>query len=250
MRAVLLPLLLAAAAGSTGAGAEVPPTWQRMVSDVDSARLRGWRDDWVAALAEPGATSLAAADPRLFDPDTALDHPVPPLGTYRCRSVRLGGGTDPRRSTRVETPQACRIEEDKGLARLVVEDGAQRAVGMIYPDSDARAVFLGTLSIGDERRALRYGRDRLRDMAGLVERVDERRWRVALPSPSFGGQLDLIELVPTGATASAPLPAAGSAATPARPCRAGRSASPAPGSPPPPPSDTIAASSSASGSRC
>ena len=35
------------------------------------------------------------------------------------------------------------------------EPPAQRAVGLIYPDTASRAVFLGTLTVGDERRAIR-----------------------------------------------------------------------------------------------
>ena len=39
-------------------------------------------------------------------------------------------------------------------------------------------VFLGTMMLGDETRALDYGRDPVRDVAGLLERVGPRRWRL------------------------------------------------------------------------
>jgi hypothetical protein len=228
--------LLGLALVAAPVAAQAPADWRRLVSDADRERLRVWRSEWLAAK------PALAADPALFDPDRALDDPVPPLGDYRCRTHRLG------ERARVLDWQPCRLEEDKGLARLVVEGGDQRQVGHVYPDTASRAVFLGTVVIGDERRPLRYGRDRLRDAAGFVERIGEARWRLALPRPSFGGELDLIELEASGPPAVGSRPRV--PASPGRSCRADRSASPVPDSPPPPPSGTTAASSSASGNRC
>jgi hypothetical protein len=62
-------------------------------------------------------------------------------------------------------------------------------------------VFLGTLQLGDEQRALQYGRDRERDMAGVVERIGERRWRLVLPYPHFESTIDIVELVPADSRA-------------------------------------------------
>ena len=163
--------------------------WRRVASDDDRARLRDWREAWTSAVAGEGGRT--AADPALFALDRSLDDALPPLGVYRCRTHRFGAAVQAMPSW-----GGCRIEEDKGAARLVVEDGAQRPVGHLYADTASRAVFLGTVTIGDEARPLRYGRDRLRDLAGFVERVEERRWRIALPRPSFGGTLEIIELVP------------------------------------------------------
>ncbi len=36
-----------------------------------------------------------------------------------------------------------------------------------------------------------------RDMAGVLERIGERRWRLVLPYPRFESLLDVVELVPT-----------------------------------------------------
>jgi hypothetical protein len=57
-------------------------------------------------------------------------------------------------------------------------------------------VFLGTLQLGDETRSLEYGHDRDRDVAGFLERVGERRWRLVLPYPAFESTTDIIELIP------------------------------------------------------
>ena len=50
--------------------------------------------------------------------------------------------------------------------------GSQRQVGLDIPRRRRSAqVFLGTLVLGDEQRALQYGRDEQRDIAGYVERI-------------------------------------------------------------------------------
>ena len=67
---------------------------------------------------------------------------------------------------------------------------------MIFPGDPMREVFLGTLVLGDERRAMQYGRDPDRDVAGFVERIGPARWRLVLPRPAFESTLDVIELVP------------------------------------------------------
>src|SRR3546814_14282978 len=76
--------------------------------------------------------------------------------------------------------------------------GSQRPVGLIFPDNLKRQIFLGTLELGDEEMALNYGSDRMRDMAGLVERIGDNRWRLVLPAPAYESLLDVIELVPAG----------------------------------------------------
>jgi hypothetical protein len=75
--------------------------------------------------------------------------------------------------------------------------GSQRPIGHFLPFAgQQRMVFLGTLQLGDEARALEYGRDRERDMAGVVERIGENRWRLVLPYPHFESTIDVLELVP------------------------------------------------------
>ncbi|WP_375428197.1 DUF4893 domain-containing protein [uncultured Sphingomonas sp.] len=170
--------------------------WREIATADDRRRLRGWRTAWMAALpaarAGGGATAIAA-DPVFFDPDRALHDPVPPAGAYRCRKFRLGarGAGAPHFVTHQASP--CRVGEDGRFAKV---DGPQRPIGVIYPETTGRAVFLGTMVLGDERKAMRYGRDATRDMAGWVERIDDTRWRIVLPYPRFESVLDVVELVP------------------------------------------------------
>jgi hypothetical protein len=93
---------------------------------------------------------------------------------------------------------ACRIRQERDLQGFAKLTGSQRHVGLIFPGDAMRQVFLGTLVLGDERRAMQYGRDRERDVAGFVERIGPNRWRMLLPRPHFESQIDVLELVPIG----------------------------------------------------
>ena len=59
-----------------------------------------------------------------------------------------------------------------------------------------RQVFLGTLVLGDEQRAIPYGADTDRDLAGFIERMGPRKYRLILPYPRFESLIDVVELVP------------------------------------------------------
>jgi hypothetical protein len=205
----ILPLLVAltAIAGCTaeheGPAAAVPAVglthWRALATRDDRRRLRDWRKSWVKALGEARPTHRAeveAAGP-LLDPDAALTEPAPPPGDYRCRIVKLGGqGTSNLRYVGYPFFR-CRIEAGpSGTLAFARLDGSQRPVGRIFPDTSRRMIFLGTLQLGDEVGALRYGHDQARDLAGLVERVGPRRWRLAFPKPHFESTFDVMELVP------------------------------------------------------
>ena len=84
------------------------------------------------------------------------------------------------------------------MRSLSKRTGSQRPVGLLFRDGNARAIFLGTMMLGDETSALQYGQDAARDMAGVVERIGARRWRLTLPSPAFESLIDVVELVPAG----------------------------------------------------
>jgi hypothetical protein len=47
---------------------------------------------------------------------------------------------------------------------------------------------------------MQYGQDEQRDVAAYVERVGPQRWRLIMPEPRFESRIDVMELVPAGAT--------------------------------------------------
>ena len=117
-------------------------------------------------------------------------------GSYRCRVFKLGPKATENLAFAVSPWFTCRVRADRGLQRLGEFGGPQRFVGLIFPDDAMREVFLGTLVLADERRALQYSQDEMRDVAGYLERVGPSRWRVIMPEPHFESQLDVMELVP------------------------------------------------------
>lgn len=171
--------------------------WRLAATEEDRVRIRGWRTAWVKGLAQArggGAAADIAALGLLADPDHSIAGPELPDGEYRCRTIKMG--TQGRATlTYVAYPYfRCRVSQ-KG-AQLAKIDGSQRLSGRIYPDTDARSIFLGTLILGDEERSYAYGRDRARDMAGVVERIEPQRWRIAFPFPAYESVVDILELVP------------------------------------------------------
>lgn len=180
-------------------GLSTQPAWRQVATALDRDRLRGWRQAWIDALARvragPDAASLAA-DPLLYDPDRALPDATLPPGDYRCRISKLGAnGAAVRDVTRYPAVD-CQVGADGKTSSLYLATGSQRPVGRIFPDTPARAIFLGTLVLGDETTPLRYGLDDGRDLIGYVERIEPMRWRLVMPRPRFEALVEVIELVP------------------------------------------------------
>ncbi len=201
--------LLAAAALGAAAVAAAPEEvvqvglgsdWRQVATRDDRNRVYHWRDAWIDALAQARRSSAAdiEAGGALFEPDTALPGAQPPPGDYACRTVKLGRPPLGGALDYVEYPVfQCRISEREGRLHFTKLTGSQRPVGTIFPDNGRRMIFLGTLMLGDEARALRYSRDRERDMIAIIERVGPNRWRMAFPRPRHESLLDVIELTPS-----------------------------------------------------
>ena len=177
-----------------------PHDWRLVADQADRDRLRRWRVTFLAALAKAKikhAAELAPAGP-LLQPDAAIDDPLPPAGDYRCRTVKIGGKTGAVPDFVADPAQPCRIDEPEGTLRLRITQGPQRPHGLFYADGRTRMVFLGTIQLGDESRAMRYGQDAERDLAGLLERIAPGRWRLIMPDPHWQSMLDVMEIVPAG----------------------------------------------------
>ena len=177
----------------------VATDWREVATPADRSRLRGWRQSWIDALVQvPGGreASPIAADPALFDPDRALPGAAPPPGTYSCRVFKLGANGTAMRAVTTYPAIGCAVTAEAGVPSIRATTGAQRPIGLIFPDGPSRAVFLGTMILGDETSPLVYGQDASRDMAGYIERIGPKRWRLVLPRPRFESILDVVEIVP------------------------------------------------------
>ena len=173
--------------------------WRQVATSADRARLRDWRDafsDGLAAARKAGHADAIAREGALLAPDGAIGGGAIPNGFYTCRLVKLGAKATGLLDYVAYPAFRCRVRPDRDLQRLAKLGGSQRVVGLIFPGDAMRQVLLGTLVLGDERRALQYGQDETRDVAGFVERIGPTRWRLVIPRPHFESQLDVMELVP------------------------------------------------------
>ena len=176
--------------------------YKQAISENDRVRLRDWRKTFESALADARKSNAAeiAREGVLLDPDSALPGPAIPEGMYSCRVIKLGA-KEAGNLNYVSYPAfTCRVHAQRTLQRLTKLSGSQRYVGLIFPGDAIRNIFLGTLVLGDETRALQYRQDEERDVAGYVERIGPNRWRLLTPQPHFESRLDVMELVPQGAT--------------------------------------------------
>jgi hypothetical protein len=210
MRAVLLFVLALACCGCSvvrqrsGMIAEWTSNWRRVATKDDEDRLRDWRTTFTAALEagrKAGHGPEIDREGSLLDPDAALAGGAIPNGMYSCRVIKLGA-KEPGNLDYVSYPGfTCRVRPEHDMQRLGKLSGSQRYVGIVFPNDGVREVYLGTLVLADERRALQYGQDQARDVAGYVERIGPQRWRLIMPKPHFESQFDVMELVPLPAGA-------------------------------------------------
>jgi hypothetical protein len=202
-RLLALAVLLPAAACTPNERPTAGPvaraaTWQTVATEEDRRRLREWRSAFVNGLAQARASGNAAAITRegaLLQPDTAIGGTIP-NGDYRCRVIKLGARSPGLLPFVSYPPFNCRIAQSGRLQGFTKLSGSQRQVGYIFPHDQLRQVFLGTLVLGDEQRAITYGIDSDRDLAGFVERIGPRQYRLMLPSPRYESLIDIVELVP------------------------------------------------------
>jgi len=174
--------------------------WKEVASEEDRQRLADWRKSFLAALdaAKKGGHSAdIAKEGVLLDPDAAIGPSAIPNGLYRCRIIKIGAKGEGNLPYVAYPEFYCRVKGERDLQRFNKFGGSQRYVGIVFPGDAVRQIFLGTLVLGDETRALQYGQDAMRDVAGYVERIEPNRWRIIMPKPHFESQFDVIELVPS-----------------------------------------------------
>ena len=198
----VLILLPGCAEFRTAPGVIAQPSrdWRAVATESDRERLRDWRTAFVDALRaarSSGNGSDVEREGVLLNPDAALGGGPIPNGEYRCRVIKVGAKQPGLLNFVAYPPFKCRIQQGAELQDFVKLTGSQRQVGKLFPGDMLRQVFLGTLVLGDETRAMRYGRDTQRDVAGFVERIGPNRWRLIMPRPHFESQMDVMELVPS-----------------------------------------------------
>lgn len=181
--------------------------WERIVLPGDRARLDALAQTWQTALAAvpTRARAALASEGPLLAATAAQEQPSLPPGPYYCRLLRFGG----RAGLTSFKPDFCIVESTKSGISFTKQGGANLFGGWLFPDTERRAIFLGTFRARLRDSGPTYGTDVTHDVAGIVERVSAFRWRLSLTRAGRGATLDVYELVPVtprvpGATPAVP----------------------------------------------
>ena len=169
--------------------------WRDVATSADRERLRDWRSTFVNALGaarKAGHSNEIAKEGALLEPDAAIGGQPLPDGMYRCRVIKVGAKSEGMLDYVSYPAFTCRVRAERELKRLEKLTGSQRYVGLIFPNDAMSEVFLGTLVLGDETRAMQYGEDPDRNIAGYIQRIGPNRWRMLMPKPQFESQLDVM----------------------------------------------------------
>lgn len=188
-----LPVPLPVVSEPDPAGSD-PTGWRGAATPTDRVRMALLPTIWAKARAAVPRRLAAklAAEGTLVDPAGGLEAPTLPPGPYHCRLVRFGGRT----GFASFAPDFCYVEVDKDSLAFTKQTGTNLPVGWLFPDTDRRQVFLGSFKQPGQDTAPAYGKDPVRDVAGVVERVGPFRWRLVLTQAGKGATLDIYELVP------------------------------------------------------
>tara|TARA_R110002167_G_scaffold96637_2_gene255757 strand:+ start:345 stop:902 length:558 start_codon:yes stop_codon:yes gene_type:complete len=183
-----------------GQPGQVLRDWRTIITSTDRDRYTrrdsAWRLALQQARRQPGSGDLSSLGD-LIDPDAAGPDVIPPVGDYRCRTVKLGSqGGEAGLGYVVYDWFACRIEQTPGGLKFSKLTGSQRPSGLLFPETDRRMLMLGSVALAAEPPANSYGQHPERDLVAVLERIGERRWRLVIPWPQNESNLDLIELVP------------------------------------------------------
>jgi len=174
--------------------------WQGFANPEDRNRIRRIATAWAGGLKDArdaGFRQAIQGEGRLLDPDAGLPRPAPTPGSYSCRLVKLGKTNGKGPAFERFKPFFCYVQIEDELFTIVKQTGSQRPAGRLWEDDmPNRMVFLGSLALGSEDEARAYGDDPRRDKAGIFERIAPFVWRLVIPYPRDGSQLQVFELKP------------------------------------------------------
>ena len=186
--------------GPSGQPGPVLRDWRSIITSPDRDRYSRRDAAWALALQQarrlPGSGDLSSLG-NLIDPDAARSGVRPPVGDYRCRTVKLGSqGGEAGLGYVVYDWFACRIESTPNGLKFSKLTGSQRPGGLLFTEAGDHMVMLGSVALAAEPPANSYGQRPDRDLVAVLERIGDRRWRLVIPWPQNESNLDLIELVP------------------------------------------------------
>ncbi|MBS0470228.1 MAG: DUF4893 domain-containing protein [Proteobacteria bacterium] len=196
MRAKTLSLALAGLLTSATAAFA---GWQDVASQFDQQRLAQLGEAKQKALAEAHAGSGsgdASAIDAVLGPASHAPSASEVLGSWRCRTIKLGGITP----YVVYSWFNCRISQRGGGLFLEKTSGSTRTAGFLYPD-DGALVYLGASYVTGEPPHAYSGNGASAgagatpdDQIGVLTAIDGNHLRLEMPYPVQESTYDVLEL--------------------------------------------------------
>ncbi|HEY4944395.1 MAG TPA: DUF4893 domain-containing protein [Rhizomicrobium sp.] len=182
---------LCATAASAGWQDQATPFDQHRLASLGEARQRG------LAEAHAGAgTGDASAIASALDGASHAPSPAEIAGSWRCRTIKLGGVTP----YVVYSWFNCRISNRDGGLFLEKTSGSTRTSGFLYP-GDGGMVYLGASYVNGEPphaysgSGASAGADATPDdQIGILTAIDAHHARLEMPYPVQESTFDVLEL--------------------------------------------------------
>lgn len=193
--------------GQVAADHAKPAEWRSHATVTDQVRIDEWESSLVSAVLfarDQGEGDLYQRDRPLYSPVIPEDQRPLGVGLYLCRSIQIEKEVVRGLAYVAYQQFRCRVTK-KGSARYFEKlTGSQRTKGRIYAASDIEGeVYLGVEQLADDKTWPKYGERSSRNDAGVVQSIDEERWRIVFPGAVNNGRVNILELVPLYCEATA-----------------------------------------------
>lgn len=204
----LVPMLLALGACQTqsrvdlqgrrpSAVVEEQEAWREAATNEDAQALDALAATWSAALGQARKRYARAisAEGDLLRPDAGFARAAPAPGPYRCRAIRLGARSTRARPWAVSRSGFCFVGVRGDQLSLTSEIPGTRLGGYLWDQKDKdRLVFLGAAIPARVRTAPAYGENRASDRSGILQRLDDFRYRLVVPTRQGEEMLIVLDL--------------------------------------------------------
>jgi Domain of unknown function (DUF4893) len=181
--------LLAVGAAQAGWQDEATPFDQSRLAKLEEAKAKGLSE----ASAGPDMSTIHA----VLDPAAASTSAGALRGSWRCRTIKLGGMTPDV----VYSWFRCRISDSEGGLYFEKISGSQRVAGRLYENESGGFVLLGATSVKGEPMHHYSGTGASvgagatpDDAVGLLESTGPGSARIEFPYPVQESTFDVIEL--------------------------------------------------------
>lgn len=192
-----------AARASASVELDQPEPWLQVAEPEDVGKIEQLPVAWAEALAEArkaGFSRQIRAEGALLDPTAALPRAAPPPGSYNCRLIKLGASAPRSPALVAHKPFFCFVGVTDDQLSITKQTGSLRPGGYLWETGETkRLIFLGSVALGSEDGPAAYGEDKERNMAGVLERYGNLRYRLVIPYPRRASKLDIFELIPVAA---------------------------------------------------